>query len=190
MNGQTLADPAIFRRVLGHFCTGVVIVTAHDDGPIGMTCQTFSSLSLDPPLVMFCPARSSTTWPRIRATGGFAVNILAEGQRALSRGFAVSGADKFAGVAWAPGRTGAPVIDGSMAHLECEIVAVHPGGDHDIVIGRPLAAGENPGLSPLLFFRSRYGGFEPVAGIDRAPEHEAAAAIDRAFGFGSDAGTG
>ena len=157
---QTLADPVVFRRILGHFCTGVVIITAFDDGPIGMTCQTFSSLSLDPPLVMFSPARSSTTWPRIRTVGTFAVNILATGQEPLSRAFAVSGADKFAGVAWTPGRTGSPVLTGMMAHLECELEAVYPGGDHDIVISRPVIAGEDPSLAPLLFFRSTYGTFE------------------------------
>lgn len=154
-----LADPRVFRRVLGHFCSGVVVVTAFDGEPIGMTCQSFSSLSLEPPLVMFSPARTSRTWPRIRAVGAFAVNILASTQEPVSRAFATSGADKFAGVPWRPGRTGAPVLGGTLAHLECELVAVYPGGDHDIVVGRPVEAGENPGLTPLLFFRSTYGSF-------------------------------
>jgi 3-hydroxy-9,10-secoandrosta-1,3,5(10)-triene-9,17-dione monooxygenase reductase component len=152
-------DPDTFRRILGHFATGIVVVTAYDTEPIGMTCQSFSSVSLDPPLVMFCPAHSSQTWPRIRAVGAFAVNILAAGQEAICRQFAVSGADKFAGVAWSPGSTGAPILGGGIAHIECRLEAVMAGGDHDIVTGRPLYVGEGPGFEPLLFFRSQYGGF-------------------------------
>ncbi|GAA2595014.1 flavin reductase family protein [Dactylosporangium fulvum] len=163
MDTSAIADPAVFRRILGHFCTGIVVITGYDDaGPVGMTCQTFSSLSLNPPLVMFSPARTSTTWPRLRDTGTFAVNILSAGQQVLSRAFAVTGADKFAGVDWYRGHTGSPIIEGSMAHIECELAAIYPGGDHDIVIGRPLAAGEDPSLSPLLFFRSGYGTYEPA----------------------------
>jgi 3-hydroxy-9,10-secoandrosta-1,3,5(10)-triene-9,17-dione monooxygenase reductase component len=157
-SGQ-MGDPVLFRRVLSHFATGVVVVTAFDSEPLGMTCQSFSSLSLDPPLVMFCPAHTSTTWPRIRDVGIFAVNILAADQEALCRQFAVSGGDKFAGVGWQPGRTRAPVLDGVLAHIECVLDAVHDGGDHAIVTGRPVAVGEDPGLDPLLFFRSHYGRF-------------------------------
>lgn len=156
----TLADdPDTFRRILSHFATGIVVVTAHDTEPIGMTCQSFSSVSLDPPLVMFCPARSSQTWPRIRAMRTFAVNILAADQEEICRKFAVSGSDKFAGVAWSPGLTGAPILSGVIAHIECRLEAVMAGGDHDIVTGRPMYVGEGPGFEPLLFFRSQYGGF-------------------------------
>jgi 3-hydroxy-9,10-secoandrosta-1,3,5(10)-triene-9,17-dione monooxygenase reductase component len=158
--GET-TDPRAFRRILGHFCTGVVIVTAIDDRhPVGMTCQSFSSLSLDPPLVMFSPALSSTTWPRIRRAGQFTVNILADGQEELGRRFAVSGADKFAATPWRPGVTGAPLLDGSLAHLECRLETVLPGGDHQIVIGAPVAMQEFPALDPLLFFRSAFGRFD------------------------------
>jgi 3-hydroxy-9,10-secoandrosta-1,3,5(10)-triene-9,17-dione monooxygenase reductase component len=156
---EGIGDPALFRRVLSHFATGVVVVTAFDDGPIGMTCQSFSSLSLDPPLVVFCPAHTSTTWPRIRAIGTFAVNILAVDQESTCRQFAVSGADKFAGVSWRHGITGAPVLDAAVAHLECRLGDVFDGGDHAIVTGRPVAVGEDPALDPLLFFRGQYGTF-------------------------------
>jgi flavin reductase (DIM6/NTAB) family NADH-FMN oxidoreductase RutF len=157
--GRLIDDPATFRRILGHFATGIVVVTAHDTEPIGMTCQSFSSVSMDPPLVMFCPAHSSKTWPRIRAAGMFAVNILAADQEEICRKFAVSGTDKFAGVAWSPGASGAPILAGVIAHIECRLEAVMAGGDHDIVTGRPLYVGEGPGFDPLLFFRSQYGGF-------------------------------
>ncbi|MDT4961384.1 MAG: 3-hydroxy-9,10-secoandrosta,3,5(10)-triene-9,17-dione monooxygenase reductase component [Pseudonocardiales bacterium] len=154
------SDPNVFRRMLGHFCTGIVIVTALDDGePVGMTCQSFSSLSLDPPLVMFCPAHTSTTWPRIRRAGQFAVNILSVNQEATGRTFAISGANKFSDVHWQPGVTGAPLLDGSLAYIECRLESVASGGDHDIVIGAPVAMAEQPHLDPLLFFRSTFGRF-------------------------------
>jgi 3-hydroxy-9,10-secoandrosta-1,3,5(10)-triene-9,17-dione monooxygenase reductase component len=157
--GRLIDDGVTFRRILGHFATGVVVVTAHDSEPIGMTCQSFSSVSMDPPLVMFCPAHTSKTWPRIRAAGIFAVNILAADQQEICRKFAVSGPDKFAGVGWTPGLTGAPILSGVIAHIECRLEAVTAGGDHDIVTGRPLYVGEGPGTAPLLFFRSQYGEF-------------------------------
>ncbi|HEV7870413.1 MAG TPA: flavin reductase family protein, partial [Modestobacter sp.] len=98
-----VVDPRVMRDVLGHFVSGVTVVTAMGaDGPLGFTCQSFSSLSLDPPLVAFAPARTSTTWPRLREAGRFCVNVLAEEQSDLSRQFARSGTDKFAGVSWAP----------------------------------------------------------------------------------------
>jgi flavin reductase (DIM6/NTAB) family NADH-FMN oxidoreductase RutF len=156
----TLDDPAVFRRILGHFATGIVVVTAFGKHPVGMTCQSFSSLSLEPPLVLFSPARTSTTWPIIREIGTFAVNILAVEQQPLCRAFAVSGSDKFAGVDWSPGVTGAPLLAGALAHLECALYQVLPGGDHDIVLARPIAVGEAKARSPLLFFQSRYGTFD------------------------------
>lgn len=154
------AGGAEFRRILGHFATGVVVVTADDGGaPVGMTCQSFSSLSLDPPLVMFAAAHSSSSWPRIRNAGRFAVNILAADQEALCRRFATTGVDKFAGVSWHPGHDGVPLLDGSLAHLECDLEQVLPGGDHDIVLGTPVATDEYPQAEPLLFFRSTFGRF-------------------------------
>jgi 3-hydroxy-9,10-secoandrosta-1,3,5(10)-triene-9,17-dione monooxygenase reductase component len=152
-------DEAAFRRVLARFATGVVVVTgATEAGPAGLTCQSFSSLSLDPPLVLLSTARSSTTWPRIAATGRFAVNVLAADQQALSTRFAVSGGDKFAGQAWRTGALGNPLLDGAIAHVECDIDATHDGGDHVIVVGRVRAL-EAPGLDaalPLVYYGSGY----------------------------------
>ena len=154
------ADPATFRRILGHFCTGIVIIAAVDDGvPVGMTCQSFSSLSLEPPLILFGASHASTSWPRIRRAGTFAVNILAADQEAICRVFATTGADKFAAVEWSLGASGAPLLAGCVAHVECRLESVTRAGDHDIVIGAPLAMGENPAQLPLLFFRSSYGRF-------------------------------
>lgn len=152
-------DETTFRQVLARFATGVVVVTGFtQEGPAGLTCQSFSSLSLDPPLVLLSTARTSTTWPRIASTGRFAVNVLATGQEAVSARFATSGGDKFAGQGWRAGALGNPLLDGAIAHVECDIEALHDGGDHEIVVGRVRAL-EAPGLearSPLLYYRSRY----------------------------------
>ncbi len=151
--------PAEFRRVLGHFAAGVTVVTARDaDGPTGFACQSFASLSLDPPLVSFMVARTSTTWPRIARAGVFCVNILGADKGALCRGFAVSGSDKFAGVAYgdAPA-TGSPLLDSVPAWIDCRIHAVHTGGDHLIVVGRVEALGAEEEGEPLLFHRGAFG---------------------------------
>ncbi|MFE7265774.1 flavin reductase family protein [Streptomyces sp. NPDC057592] len=162
-------DPGEFRRVLGHFASGVTIVTAHDpddeEGPAGFACQSFASLSLDPPLVTFMVARTSTTWPRIARAGAFCVNILGAGQGELCRSFAVSGADKFAGVAYeAAPATGSPLLDSVPAWIDCRIQAVHTGGDHLIVVGRVAAMGAVDGADPLLFHRGKFGRFGPLDG--------------------------
>ncbi|MER8035680.1 flavin reductase family protein [Streptomyces hydrogenans] len=155
-------DPAEFRRVLGHFASGVTLVTTVDEaGPTGFACQSFASLSLDPPLVAFMVARTSTTWPRIAAAGTFCVNILGADQGPLCRAFAVSGADKFAGVEWTPTPvTGTPRLTGTPAWIDCAITAVHTGGDHLIVVGRVEALGtDDTDTEPLLFHRGRFGRF-------------------------------
>ncbi|WP_327686837.1 flavin reductase family protein [Streptomyces sp. NBC_00467] len=156
-------EPGEFRRVLGHFATGVTVVTTRDeDGPAGFACQSFASLSLDPPLVVFMVARTSTTWPRIARAGAFCVNILGEEQGLLCRGFAVSGADKFAGVAHRPAPvTGSPLLDGVPAWVDCTVQSVHTGGDHLIVVGRIAALGAAEDGAPLLFHRGRFGRFSP-----------------------------
>lgn len=153
--------PDEFRRVLGHFASGVTVITARDaDGPTGFACQSFASLSLDPPLVSFMVARTSTTWPRIARAGTFCVNVLGAEQGALCRGFAASGADKFAGVAYedAPA-TGSPLLDSVPAWIDCRIHAVHTGGDHLIVVGRVEALGATEEGDPLLFHRGAFGRF-------------------------------
>ena len=153
-------DTGRFREVMGHFATGVTIITAmEDDGPVGFTCQAFASLSLDPPLVALAPGKSSTSWPRIAQAGAFCVNILAEEQEALCRDFAVSGGDKFAGVGWRIGGNGAPVLDGVLAWLECGLVATHDAGDHELVIGSVHDMGVTRGR-PLVFYRGGFGRFE------------------------------
>ena len=152
-------DQARFREVLGHFATGVTIVTAMEqDGPVGFTCQAFSALSLDPPLVVLAPAKSSTSWPKIAAAGAFCVNVLESRQEALCRSFSVSGADKFAGIGYSTSVTGAPVLDGTLASIECELEQVIDAGDHELVLGRVLALEVNEG-TPLLYYRGGFGSF-------------------------------
>jgi flavin reductase (DIM6/NTAB) family NADH-FMN oxidoreductase RutF len=151
-----------FRRVLGNFASGVTVITAPGgpgDGPAGFACQSFASLSLDPPLVAFMVGRTSTSWPRIARAGVFCVNILGAGQEALCRQFAASGTDKFAGVAWDPSPvTGSPRLGGVPAWIDCTIHAVHTGGDHLIVIGRVERLGStDAAVEPLLFHQGRFG---------------------------------
>ncbi|MFJ7260975.1 flavin reductase family protein [Streptomyces globosus] len=155
--------PAEFRAVLGHFASGVTVVTApadQDGTPAGFACQSFASLSLDPPLVAFMVARTSATWPRIARAGVFCVNVLGERQGGLCRRFAVSGGDKFAGTAHTPApATGSPLLAGVPAWIDCRVHAVHTGGDHLIVVGRVEALGAPGGDGPLLFHRGRFGRF-------------------------------
>ena len=147
-----------FRDVLGRFASGVTIVTAATgSGPVGMTCQSFSSVSLEPPLVMFLPAKTSRAWPAMRTAGHFTVNLLASDQEALSNQFAAKGVDKFAGVSWEPApSTGAPRLDGSLAWIDCTIHAVHEAGDHYIVLGRVQELVVGAAEEPLVFYRSAY----------------------------------
>ncbi len=150
--------------MLGIFATGVTVVTSMSgDQPVGMTCQSFSSVSLDPPLVMFCPAKTSRAWPLMRKAGFFCVNFLAAGQQHISNGMATKGDEKFDGVGWKPASTGAPLIDGVLGYVDCTIDRVHEAGDHYIVVGRveELAFGDGHGDAsesdvPLLFHRGAY----------------------------------
>lgn len=152
-------EEAVFRTVLGHFASGIVVVTGQGShGPAGFTCQSFFSLSLDPPLIAFAPSRASTSWPRIEATGACTVNVLAESQEALARAFSRSGGDKFAGVGWTVGSTGAVRLDGALAWLDCRIQSVTEGGDHLVVVARVLELATGQG-EPLVFYRGGYGSF-------------------------------
>ena len=156
---------AEFRRVLGHYPTGVTVVTAVDGGaPVGLAIGSFGSVSLDPPLVMFCPDKSSTSWPAIERSGGFCANVLAEDQAGVSSLFAGWEPDKFAGVTWSTRATGSPVIDGCLAWIDCTVEAVHDAGDHWIVVGRvaDLGVGRS-GAGPLVFFKGGYAGVTPPA---------------------------
>ncbi|MET0765700.1 MAG: flavin reductase family protein [Blastococcus sp.] len=155
---QPIVDPQMMREVLGHFASGVTVVTAvTDEGPIGFTCQSFSSLSLDPPLVAFAPARTSRTWARLREIGQFCVNVLAEGQDDLSQRFARSGPDKFEGVPWTLSPQGNPVLEGVVAWIDAELWAEYDGGDHTIAVARVLDLGAHPDRRPLLYHRGSYG---------------------------------
>jgi 3-hydroxy-9,10-secoandrosta-1,3,5(10)-triene-9,17-dione monooxygenase reductase component len=154
-------DPATYRTVLGHFATGVALITAIDgEEPIGMAANSFTSVSLEPALVLFCASKTSTTWPRIQATGRWAANILDEEGEELTRLFAQRGADRFAHVSFTVGRTGSPILDDSLAFVDCETVAEHDAGDHVIVVGRVLELGYQPEGKPLLFYRGGYGRYE------------------------------
>ncbi|SDE56549.1 flavin reductase family protein [Pseudonocardia oroxyli] len=155
--------PQAMREVLGHFVSGVVVITSvGPDGPVGFTCQSFSSLSLDPPLISFSPARTSSTWPKIREIGRFCVNVLASDHSQYSNGFARSGTDKFAGVSWTPAPSGAPILDGVSAWIDCTLWNEYDGGDHTIVVGRVADLGADAERLPLLFYRGGYGITAPL----------------------------
>jgi 3-hydroxy-9,10-secoandrosta-1,3,5(10)-triene-9,17-dione monooxygenase reductase component len=152
-----LPDAASFRAVLGHFATGITVITAMDDGePVGIAANSFTAVSLEPPLVLFCAAKSSTTWPRIRKAGHFMVNVLDEHQEHISRLFAQKGADRFGQIGWQPSERG-PVLDAVHAFLDCTIEAEHDAGDHVIVVGRVHRLGLDAKAGPLLFYQGRYG---------------------------------
>lgn len=162
-------DQRQFRDVLGHFCTGLTVITAMDgDRPAGFACQSFASLSVDPALVLFCVKKTSYSWQQIARAGRFAVNMLARSQRDVCAGFGRGGPDKFDGVRWSPSPTGSPVLDGGLAWLDCRIEAAHDGGDHHIVVGRvtdlSVAGGE-----PLLYHRGDYTTTAPDSPTPRGP---------------------
>ena len=149
---------AHYRKVLGHFASGVAIATSIEGGkPAGMTIQSFTSLSLEPPLILLSPARSSTTWPHIRDIGRLCINILAEGHADLARQFARSGTDKYAGVRWQPSPvTRSPLFPDALAWIDCEVESEHDGGDHLVVICRVLDLGVQRVGRPLVFFQSGF----------------------------------
>jgi flavin reductase (DIM6/NTAB) family NADH-FMN oxidoreductase RutF/AcrR family transcriptional regulator len=157
---QSAFDSSRFRHVLGHFATGVAVITAvAPSGPAGMAVSSFSSVSLEPPLVAFLPDKSSTSWPQIRAAGAFCVNILSAGQEELCAQFARTGIDKFARVAWRPAPSGAPILSGGMAWIDCELTQTLESGDHFIAIGRVLQLEAAEYGVPLVFFQGGYGHF-------------------------------
>ncbi|HWI74705.1 MAG TPA: flavin reductase family protein [Baekduia sp.] len=152
-------EPGLFRRVLSHLPTGVTVIAAHGpDGPCGMAANSVTSVSLDPPLILFCPARSSTTWPDIRAAGRFCVNVMAGHHEQVTRQFAAPAVNRFAGVEYANRSTGPALID-AVAWIECELYDEHEAGDHAIVVARVIAIEAAAGVDPLVFFRGQYGSF-------------------------------
>jgi 3-hydroxy-9,10-secoandrosta-1,3,5(10)-triene-9,17-dione monooxygenase reductase component len=155
---EAIAAARQFRDVLGRFASGVTVVTAISGGaPVGLTCQSFSSVSLNPPLVLFVPAKTSRAWPAIQRSGKFCVNFLADDQAELSNQMASRGEDKFSGLDWSPApETGSPMFAESLGYVDCQIHSVHEAGDHFVVIGRVLDLGVHGAEKPLLFFQGKY----------------------------------
>lgn len=162
-------DADSFRHVLGHYPTGVAVITAMTaEGPVGFAMNSFTSLSLQPPLVLFCPAKTSTTWPRLRAAGVIAINVLSAGQEAVSRAFAGPIEDRFGGVEWSAGGNGAPLLADALGWLECTVQAEYPAGDHTVVIARIDLMGVHEAINdPLVYFRGGY-----YAGIAAAAQSD------------------
>lgn len=156
-------DAQRFRQVMGHFATGVTVITGRHEGePVGFACQAFAALSLDPPLVLFCPAKASGTWPRIARIGELAVNVLSAEQPDLARRFGVSAANKFDGVAWTPAPNGAPLLADVLTWACCTVETVHDAGDHFVVIARVTRLGGTVAGRPLLFYRGRFAQGAPA----------------------------
>ena len=157
---MTGIESDVFRSVLGHFPTGVTAVTAVNNGkPIGMAIGSFTSVSLDPPLVAFLPGKDSGSWKEIRESGSFCVNVMGQDQMDVCGVMASRAEDKFADVAWIPASTGSPSIGGSIAFIDCQIEDIHDAGDHDIVVGRVVDLKVMESKSPLVFFQGNYGTF-------------------------------
>ncbi|MEV7456051.1 flavin reductase family protein [Pseudarthrobacter oxydans] len=151
--------PRRLRDILGTFATGLTVITsATDQGPAGFTCQSFASLSLEPALVTFSPARTSSTWPLLRRAGSFTVNVLPAGYQHLAGQFARSGADKFAGVSHTASPLGNPILDDALAWIDCELHAEYDGGDHTIVVAAVRHLSARRDAEPLVFFKGRYAG--------------------------------
>jgi flavin reductase (DIM6/NTAB) family NADH-FMN oxidoreductase RutF len=156
-------DPGHFRKVLAHLPTGVSVITANGpSGPIGMAANSVTSVSLTPPLVLLCPARTSTTWPAIRDARSFCINVMAGHHEKVTRRFAAKEIDRFAGVSYTE-RAAGPALRDALAWIECETQDEHDAGDHTIVVARVVAieaAAER--IEPLVFFRGTYGSFRSV----------------------------
>ena len=151
------ADVRAFRDALGRFATGVAFVTAAPDGvPAGLIVNSLTSVSLEPPLVSFCPSHRSLTWARMRRARRFGVNVLARRHERFMRRAVPAGADRFVDLAWESGRGGVPLLADALAALECETVAEHPGGDHSIVVGRVDALHVSAINDPLVFFAGTF----------------------------------
>jgi 3-hydroxy-9,10-secoandrosta-1,3,5(10)-triene-9,17-dione monooxygenase reductase component len=156
-----MIDPQTFRRVLGHLPTGVSVITGDCvDGPAGVSCNSVTSVSLDPPLIAFCPARSSETWPALRSVGRFCVNFMAEHHEEMIRAFARKRVNRFAGVGHHPRLCG-PALNDAIAWLDCELRTEQEAGDHFIVLAQVIALDAAADGAPLVFFRGRYGTFAP-----------------------------
>lgn len=155
-------DSQRFRSVLGHYCSGITVVAAlGDEGPVGFTCQSFFSVSLDPPLVAFSVAHTSTSYPRLKNRPAFCVNVLGSDQAGHSQLLSSKDPAKWTKVAWAPGVAGAVRVHGALAWIDCTPWAEYPAGDHTIVVGRVLDLTADLGRDPLLYFNRQYRRLHP-----------------------------
>ena len=145
------------RRVMGHFATGVTVITtvSKDGNHYGLTANAFTSVSLEPPMLLVSVDKKAESYPYFEESKVFTVNILADDQEAISRRFAVSGGPKFEGVAYHPGANGAAILEGTLGFIECKLVASYPGGDHTIYLGE-IEEAATVDRKPLLFFRGGY----------------------------------
>ena len=151
-------SPQEMRHAMSSFASGVTIVTGQDDdGPTGFACQSFASVSLTPPLVLFCADHRGRAWPRIRTSGRFTVNVLAEDQTGLCGRFGSSTGLKFDGLDWTTSAFGTPSLPDVLCRVHAEVHAVHTEGDHDVVIGRVLALETPRADAPLIFYKGRFG---------------------------------
>ncbi|WP_372452896.1 flavin reductase family protein [Actinomadura parmotrematis] len=160
---MTDIDGARFRSVLGRFATGVVAITGIDGAtgrPTGLAANSFTSVSLEPPLVAFCVAHTSSTWPLLREAGRLCINILSEPQLQVCKQLAIKGGDKFADIAWSGSPGGSPVLEGALAWIEVSVEQEHVAGDHVIVVARVHDLDKHHEGEPLLFYQGGYGRFE------------------------------
>lgn len=164
MNTYKDLSPQRWREIMGNFCSGVTIITSTTvEGPVGFTSQSFTSLSMEPPLIAFNVMNSSTSWPKIRQGSSFCVNILAAGSEALSTQFAKSGTDKFAGVNYRLSELGNPILEDTLVWIDCTLYAEYDGGDHTIIIGQVDNMQAQKETDPLVFFRGKYTAVEKVS---------------------------
>jgi flavin reductase (DIM6/NTAB) family NADH-FMN oxidoreductase RutF len=180
-------DPALFRETLGHYPTGVAVVTAviADGDPVGMVVGTFSSVSMDPPLIAFYPMSNSRSFAQLRNAEAFCINVLASDQEAFCRKFATSGENKFDDVGWRAAPFGSPILDGAVSWIECTFEDVREAGDHFIVLGRVEDLAVERSTLPLLFFQGGYGRFSPGSFI-ATPDPELIQAAQLAESMRSD----
>ncbi|WP_027943795.1 flavin reductase family protein [Amycolatopsis taiwanensis] len=157
-DGGEVVTPAEFRAAMADFASGVTVVTGLDAGdPVGFACQAFASVSLEPPLVVFCADHRSRSWPRIRRSGRFCVNVLGEHQTSLCERFGSSQGRKFDGAEWSLTRWGTPALPDVLMRVHADVNQVHPAGDHDLVVGRVLAVERIAEHRPMIFFRGGFG---------------------------------
>lgn len=150
--------PEEMRHALGHFATGVTVVTGFspEGHPVGFACQSFASVSLEPPLVLFCADHRGRSWPRMRDAGRFTVNVLHHDQLELVQRFGSTDGARFEDLHWLPSEVGGPSLPGALMRIHCAVEQVHVAGDHDVVIGRVLGLDDSGAGRPMLFYRGRF----------------------------------